>query len=86
MTSVANYNAGKENATGTSSNTKGGALQFDAYKALKIKTVKVVADETGARIIELVNNRRNLATNALRSTSTFRLVKITCCASPTVKN
>lgn len=56
VTSVANYNAGKENATGTSSNTKGGALQFDVYKALKIKTVKVVADETGARIIELVNN------------------------------
>jgi Subtilase family/Secretion system C-terminal sorting domain/Ig-like domain CHU_C associated/PKD domain len=56
VTSGLSYNVGKTAITGNSALSNEGSLQFNADKAFKIKSVKVYADETGARIITLVNS------------------------------
>lgn len=55
---------------GNTSNSNGGALEFDALQELIIRTVKIYADETGPRIVQLLDNTgAALATKALTITS-----------------
>lgn len=54
---IANYKIGKTGITGNSTNSTGASLQFDATQPLVIKTVKVYADETGNRLIRLLDNQ-----------------------------
>ena len=56
VSSISRYNVGKTTISGSSSNSNGAALEFDALKAFRIKSVKVLAEETGARIIEVIDN------------------------------
>lgn len=57
-------------ASGNNSNNNGGALEFDALQDLTIRTVKVYADETGARIVQLLDNTGAvLATKAITISS-----------------
>jgi hypothetical protein len=56
VSSGLSYSIGKTSITGNSTLSNEGALQFNADKAFRLKSVKIYADETGARIITLVNS------------------------------
>ncbi len=56
VTAVRLHKIGKNTFSGTNSFTKGGALEFDATKGIRIKSVLVNADDTGIRVIDVEND------------------------------